>query len=142
MNEDDVGQFALEDASQEELQELQAYLRQQAPLPQEKVGIPELLTKIFKAKDTKKAGSVGNEDLARMRVYLDGMGFFNIIGADLVSSYLASKSEVLSSTSLSHNGVFLNAIITSRRDISLGNKSFKKDKRGLFTRSKPESNEQ
>ncbi len=137
MNEEDVEEFALQDASQEELQEFQQFLRQQAPLAQEKVGIPELLTKIFKAADTRKGGSVGEEELGKMRFYLEGAEYFDRIGADKVSSWLVAQSEIISATSLSHNGQFLKAIITSKRDISLGEK--KKPRKTFFGKQKTET---
>lgn len=136
MNEEDVEEFALQDASQEELQEFQQYLRQQAPMPQEKTGIAELLGKIFKTKDTRKGGSVDAEDLAKMRIYLEGAEYFERIGATEVASWLRAQSEIIVSTSLSHKGEFLKAIITSKRDISLGEK--KKTKRTFFGKPKDE----
>lgn len=129
---DDLADYAEDTMTQEELQELQQYLRQQAPLPEEKVGVPQLLTRILKTRDTRKAGSVGEEDLEKMRIYLKGSKFFTMLGANEVARYLLDDSEVLSSTSLSHKGEFLKAIITSKRDISLDRG--KSRKKSFFSR--------
>ena len=116
--------------TQEEYQDLQRMVSQQVPTPDEKFGLYQFFANVLKKRDSTKVSNLVPEELESVRILLRGATYFNIKGADLITSWLAAKAEIINASALSKKGFFVQAAVTSRKDVHLGTR--RRPKRRLF----------
>jgi hypothetical protein len=113
-----------ENLSPDEEAELLDYLGAggSSPKLQEQNSVVGFFNKIFKSKDTSKAGNLNEQELLAIRTLQNTADYANEMGLKEVSKFILLFAERTLSTSLSRDAALINAIITSKKQLSTESK--------------------
>jgi hypothetical protein len=106
-----------EELTPDEIEELNKYLST-VPKKEEKAGIFSFFQRVFKAKDTSKAGFVDEQELFSARTYQSAALYADEMNLKEVGKYLRNEGEIVLATSLSKTGFLIKAIITQKRELT------------------------
>lgn len=88
------------------------------PKPKENNSLMEFFNKIFKTKDTTKAGNLTEEQEEAVLILKHTARYNRELGLTKVADFIDSLSEDVLATSLSRKGFFINSAVTSKKYVS------------------------
>lgn len=93
------------------------------PRMQEGNNVIAFFNKIFRAKNTTKGGNITKEELVGLRTLLTTADYCEVMDLDKVGLFVRQYAENHLSLSLSKDATLLNAVITSKKQLSTESKS-------------------
>lgn len=103
----------------EEEQELLNYMSSGSyPRMQEQNSIVGFFNRVLKTKDTTKAGNLRDGELMAVRTFQSTAEYCKNMGLFDVEAFIRQLAEITLATSLSRDGRLLNAVVTSKKQLS------------------------
>jgi len=88
-----------------------------SPQAEEKHSVFTFFNRILQTKDTLKVSNLKENELNSVRILRNAANYADLVGLDIVASYINGKSETLLGSSLSREGFLIRQSITQKKEV-------------------------